>query len=105
MFGVLCVLAPGEELMLQWCVDNWDILLKVCRSEICTQLLKTLYFIFLATGVLAFSNAQFGAGVGPIQLESVACNGNERNLIDCPHTSFISCNYYSGGTGVRCQGW
>ena len=44
MCGVLCVLALGEELMLQLCVGNWDILLKVCRSEICTQLLKTSYF-------------------------------------------------------------
>ena len=44
MCGVLCVLAPGEELMLQLCVGNWDILLKVCRSEICTHLLETSHF-------------------------------------------------------------
>ena len=29
MSGVLCVMTPGEVLMLLWCVDNWDTLLKV----------------------------------------------------------------------------
>ena len=27
--GVLCVMTPGEVLMLLWCVDNWDIQPKV----------------------------------------------------------------------------
>ena len=44
MCGVLCVPAPGEELMLQLCVGNCDILLKVCRSEICTHSLETSHF-------------------------------------------------------------
>ena len=29
MSGALCVMTPGEVLRLLWCVDNWDILLKV----------------------------------------------------------------------------
>ena len=29
MNGVLCVMTPGEMLMLLWCVDSWDIPLKV----------------------------------------------------------------------------
>ena len=46
MCGVLCVLALGEDLTLQLCVGNWDTLLKVCRSRICTYLLETsLFFV------------------------------------------------------------
>ena len=30
--GVLCVMTYGEALMLLWCVDNWDIPLKVHNS-------------------------------------------------------------------------
>ena len=29
MSGVLCVMTPGEVLMLLWCADSWDTLLKV----------------------------------------------------------------------------
>ena len=29
VFGVLCVMTPGEVLMLLWCVDSWDIPLMV----------------------------------------------------------------------------
>ena len=29
MSGVLCVMTPGEALMLLWCVDNWNIPVKV----------------------------------------------------------------------------
>ena len=57
----------------------------------------------MPTGALAFSSAQFGAGAGPIFLDNVACSGSENNLLDCPHSSFISC-YSNGNAGVRCQG-
>ena len=63
--------------------------------------LKTYNFVL--TGALAFSNAHFGAGVGPIHIDNVACSGSECSLADCPHSSFISrCN--NGNAGVRCQG-
>jgi len=34
MSGVLCVMTPGEVVMLLWCVDNWDTQLKV-REFLC----------------------------------------------------------------------
>ena len=55
--------------------------------------------------VVAFSNAHFGVGVGPIYLDNVGCSGSESNLTDCPRTFSVSC--YSGhfeDAGVRCQG-
>ena len=32
MSGVLCVMTPGELMMLLWCVDSWDTPLKVKLS-------------------------------------------------------------------------
>ena len=34
MNGVLCVMAPGEKLMLLWCVSSWDTTLKVHTKHI-----------------------------------------------------------------------
>jgi len=53
---------------------------------------------------VAFGNAHFGAGIGPIHLDNIGCNGSEENLISCSQNSFSSC--YSGhreDAGVRCQ--
>ena len=98
------------------CTGSWG---RVDAAIVCRQLgysaqgmqMQNMYtfvgnivLLCLPTGALAFSNAEFGRGIGPIQLESVDCSGSESNLIDCSHTSFISCSYYSGGAGVRCQG-
>ena len=32
MSGVLCVMIPGEIQMQLWCVNNWDIPLKVIKT-------------------------------------------------------------------------
>ena len=50
------------------------------------------------------NNAQFGTGVGPVQMNNVECTGSESNLTDCPHSSSIRCYYYRRHAGVRCQG-
>ena len=52
---------------------------------------------------MAFSNAHFGTGVGAIYLNDVGCGGSESNLINCSHSSFVSCGHYEDA-GVRCQG-
>ena len=62
-------------------------------------------FILFSIDAVPFGNAYFGAGAGPIHLESVACSGSERRLTDCPHSPFINCtNNHSEDAGVRCQG-
>ena len=58
----------------------------------------------MPTDPLAFGNAHFGSGAGPIHLENVACSGSERNLIDCHRSSFVNCYTWRGGAAVRCQG-
>jgi len=69
----------------------------------------------ISTDAVAFDNANFGAGAGPIYLDNVDCSGNECNLLDCSRGSLVICysrhrswrrTYYTwrGGAAVRCQG-
>ena len=62
--------------------------------------------LFFSTDALAFSNAHFGAGNGPIHLHIVSCTGRETNLTDCPEVrSHSYClQDHSEDAGVRCQG-
>ena len=59
----------------------------------------------MSAGVVPFSAAHFGAGIGPIYLDNVECSGSESRLIDCLYSSFVSCSSgHSEDAGVRCQG-
>ena len=57
------------------------------------------------TDAVHFSSAHFGAGIGPIHMSNVDCNGRESNLIECSRSSTVNCtNGHSEDAGVRCQG-
>ena len=58
----------------------------------------------MPTDAVAFTNAHFGAGVGPIYLDNVACSGSESNLTECSRSFIVSCYSHSEDAGVRCQG-
>ena len=63
-------------------------------------------YAFTSTDAVAFSNAHFGAGIGPIHLHVVGCTGRETNLTDChevPSRSYCL-QGHSVDAGVRCQG-
>jgi len=70
------------------------------------NLSQAIYYEFISTDAVAFSNAHFGAGIGPIHLHAVGCNGREASLTDCPEVrSTIYClQGHSVDAGVRCQG-
>ena len=95
-------MSPGEKWMLQLSVDSWDILLKVCVFTCCkTWILAS----FIPTDAVAFRSTHFGTSTGSVYLDDVDCRGIESSLIDCPHSTLISCSgYYAGNAGVRCQG-
>ena len=61
------------------------------------------------TGAVAYYNAYFGRGTGPILLDDLLCTGSEKRLIDCPrYTSqgigtFDNCpNGHGEDAGVKC---
>ena len=58
----------------------------------------------ICLGALAFSNAFFGSGSGPILLDDVNCNGTENSLLNCGYTSNHNC-HHSEDVGVRCKGF
>ena len=61
--------------------------------------------ILIPTDAVAFSNAHFGAGVGPIYLDGVDCSGSEIKITDCPSSFLFNCySDHSENAGVRCQG-
>ena len=65
----------------------------------------TAMCIYMPTDAVAFSRAVFGAGTGPIYLNTVDCSGSENKLINCSRSSFLSCpGGHSWDAGVRCQG-
>ena len=63
----------------------------------------------LTTGAVAYSNAYFGRGTGPILLDDLLCTGSETRLIDCPRSTsqgvgtFDNCpNGHGEDAGVKC---
>ena len=74
----------------------------VAAKNICD--LSVVYIFIAPTGAVAFTNAHFGAGVGPIYLDAVDCTGSESNLTDCFRSFIVSCSSHSEDAGVRCQG-
>ena len=52
-------------------------------------------------GAISYSNAHFGAGYGDILMDDINCNGTERRLFDCPHSSVHNCGH-SEDASVKC---
>ena len=72
--------------------------------------LKFVTHAITTTGAVAYSNAYFGRGTGPILLDDLLCTGREVRLIDCPRYTgrgigtYDSCPRGHGAdAGVRCQ--
>ena len=56
----------------------------------------------LFAGAIAYSNAYFGQGSGPILLDNLACSGLENTLVNCSYDSHTGDCYHSDDAGVRC---
>ena len=57
--------------------------------------------LFLA-GAASYSNAFFGQGMGPIQIDNVGCSGSESVLVQCSHLTIHNC-VHAEDAGVRCS--
>ena len=69
----------------------------------CTDGFFDLLCLFL--GGIAYSNAFFGGGTGPIYLDDVACTSNASKLLECSSRPILvhDCQH-SADAGVRCEG-
>ena len=82
----------------QWgsvCDDAWGLQEAevVCRQMKCGTALGVKY------------QAHFGPGAGPILLDDLGCNGQERTLGECKHAGFRVNNCgHSEDAGVECSG-
>ena len=77
------------------CDDNWN---SPDAVVVCRQL------GFPTTDAVAFNQAAFGQGTGPILLDEVGCVGTESRLADCSHRGLTIHNCaHSDDAGVRCQ--
>ena len=67
-------------------------------------IISNTYFTTLSTGALAYDNAYFKSGTGPIYLSNVMCSGNEASLLSCASLPIGSQNCeHSKDAGVSCQ--
>jgi deleted-in-malignant-brain-tumors protein 1 len=62
-------------------------------------------FGFHYSGSIAYANARFGQGTGPVVLNNVACTGTETTVLDCFSDGLFnigSCSH-ADDAGVQCQ--
>ena len=99
--GALCVMTSGIPLMQVWYASSLG------SQEMVSLCLNTAYpyknMVFFCSGALAFSNAYFGQGTGPIHIDNVHCSGKEDRLLNCSYTEQHNCNH-NADAGVRCPG-
>ena len=62
-----------------------------------------IYSSLNPAGARHYSNAHFGEGIGPIQLDDVHCIGSEQQLLNCSHLTSHNCAH-SDDAGVACDG-
>ena len=76
------------------CDDFWD---SNDAQVVCRQL------GLVPDGAIARTNAFFGQGVGPIQIDNVQCSGSELFLQNCTHITTHNCGHHEDA-GVTCAG-
>ena len=101
------------------CDDDWDI---TDATVVCKQLeyaytgseckcfsLSDFLFVLscfaCGTDGVAYPNAYFGAGTGPIYLDDVACTSSASQLLECSSRPLLShnCDHHADA-GVGCEG-
>lgn len=100
MSGALSVMICGMQMMLLWCVDNWDTAQLVKLTNFNVGITQFWFY----SDAVPFNRAHFGVGTGRIHLDNVGCSGTERRLISCSSPSSVFClGGHSQDAGVRCQ--
>ena len=72
------------------------------NSTYCLLLNWLSLHLYFATAAVAYSNAFYGQGSGPILMDNVTCTGVESGLINCTFSNHTSDCRHSEDAGVRC---
>ena len=110
--GGQCAMMAGAPLMPLWSASNWDmqpleVSLNICKLELHWLFCPSLNYILYTycSGGVAYSNAFFGAGTGPIYLDDVACTSSASQLLECSSRPILTHNcQHSADAGVGCKG-
>ena len=105
--GGLFVMTAGAALMLLWSANSWDThTLEVSNTATLGWSVSSFCKLQDAfAGGVAYSNAHFGAGTGPIFLDDVQCTSSSSQLLECSSSPILihSCQH-SADAGVGCEG-
>ena len=59
----------------------------------------------LCAAIMAYSNAHYGAGSGPIFMDDVQCGSGSSQLLECSSRPILSHNcFHSNDAGIDCKG-
>ena len=103
--GGQCVMTAGTPLMPLLSANSWDThTLEVSEVMSISIICLYIWLCFCADGI-AYSNAYFGAGTGPIYLDDVACSSSASQLLECSSRPILTHNCpHSADAGVGCEG-
>ena len=79
--GELCAMMDLILMMLTSFVTSYPCHLKVCDHKI-VPYSTVNYYYSIASAVLT-GTASFGPGTGPVFIETLSCNGDEMNILEC----------------------
>ena len=104
--GGQCVMTSGTLLMPPWSANSWDMhTLEVSSTVLTTRNCNNLFHLIHITAGIAYSNAHFGAGTGPIFLDDVQCTSSASQLLECSSRPILTHNcQHSADAGVGCEG-
>ena len=97
--GAQCVTTPGTALMLEWSAGNLDFPDTVRLTSNARKMMT--YTKYNTIDAAARTNAFYGQGSGPINIDDPGCTGSEQRLIDCPFSPIHNCGH-SEDAGVDC---
>ena len=103
--GEQCVMTAGAVLMPLWSADSWDMQSLGVGANTSSTYSVVTYILNCSAGGIAYSNAFFGAGTGPIYLDDVACASSASQLLECSSRPILTHNCrHSADAGVGCEG-
>ena len=66
---------------------------------------EVLIYFACSAGGIAYMNAFFGSGTGPIYLDDVGCTSSSSQLLECYSSPIMTHNcLHSDDAGVGCEG-